>query len=427
MENPERFLGTNIGKYRLAEFIGKGGMANVYKAFHPDLKRYAAIKILNPDTLSDEKFLEHFRNEAQNMALLRHPNIVQVYDASISSNFPYIIMEYIEGKTLRHYIQEYTQSQKRIPLPTTLKIMYSIGLALAFAHENDITHRDVKPGNVLLENSGRVILTDFGLAQPVTDNEVAGKTFSGTPAYISPEQALGRSTGPRSDQYSLGTIFFEMVTGRLPFDSEDSLSVAISHVTHDIPSPKEYYPEIQDEIADIVVRATRRNKLDRYPSMDAFLKDITKIRIRSTTQKLPTASLKDLKESSDRVASWAAPSHRLGSEESLVCLHIVDTGQVIDLDLNREYLIGRKHKSQPILPDIDLSPFNAYEWGISRLHASISVQMNRVLVSDIGSANGTWYAGEQLEPNTPYELKHGDVLHLGKLKVQVLIYMDNDS
>jgi serine/threonine protein kinase len=402
-------------------------MANVYKAFHPDLRRYAAIKILHPDTLSDPKFITRFQNEAQNMALLKHPNIVQVYDASISSQFPYIIMEYIEGKTLRQYIQEYKRSQTRIPIAATLKIMYSIGLALAFAHQTSITHRDVKPGNVLLEDTDRVVLTDFGLAQIKDQEKDSEDKVSGTPAYISPEQALGRVTGPRSDQYSYGTIFFEMVTGRLPYDSEDPVTMAISHVTNDIPSPKEYYPEIPDEVAEIVVRATRRKMEDRYPNMNMLLQDLTKIRIKSATAKLPTASLKNLKDSSDRVASWAPPDHKLGGDESLVCLHIVDTGQVLDLELNREYLIGRKHKSQPILPDIDLSPFNAYEWGISRLHASLSVQMNQVIVSDIGSANGTWIAGERLPPDTPRKLKHGDVLHLGKLKVQVLIYMDSDS
>ncbi len=424
MNTTDAFVGSTIGKYNLTEFLGEGGMAKVYKAYHPDLHRNAAIKILNPDSLEDEKFIELFKNEAQNLAVLRHPNIVQVYDASITPNFPYIVMEYIGGKTLKQFIFEYNRSQTRIPITHTLRTIYSLGLALSFAHRNNIIHRDIKPGNVILENSGRVVLTDFGLAQ--FSDATEGKRdqpVEGTPAYISPEQALGRGAQPRSDQYSLGVIFFEMLTGRRPYTARDAVSMSLQHATNDMPSPQEYYPEIPDEIAEIVIRATRKNPEERYPQVSDMLKDLIKIRIKSKTAKLPTASLNDLKLSSDRVASWAPPSHKLGEQDSVVCLHFVDTGQVLDLDLNREYLIGRKHHSQPILPDIDLSPFKAYEWGISRLHASISVQMNQVTITDLGSANGTWLAGERLTPNQPYPLKHGDVALIGKLKAQILIYM----
>ncbi|MCB2178732.1 protein kinase [bacterium] len=424
MSSPDQFIGSSIGKYNLIEFLGEGGMAKVYKGYHPDLQRFAAIKILHTEYLNDEKFISRFKNEAQNLAVLRHPNIVQVYDASITKNFPYLIMEFVEGKTLKQFIQEYNQSQKRIPITYTLRIIYSLGLALSFAHRNNMIHRDVKPSNIILETSGRVVLTDFGLAefqgQPESQD---APMVEGTPAYISPEQALGRGAKPRSDQYSLGLVFFEMLTGRRPYVADDAIDMALRHATNDIPSPQEYYPEIPEEVSQIVLRATRKNPEERYPTISDLLKDLIKVRIKSKTAKLPTASLKDLKLSSDRVASWAAPDYKLSDRDSVVCLHFVDTGQVMDLELNREYLIGRQHRSQPIIPDIDLSPFKAYDWGISRLHASIAIQMNQVTITDLGSANGTWHAGKRLPPNQPYPLKHGDVIHLGKLKTQILIYM----
>ncbi len=423
MEKADHFIGTSIGKYNLVEYIGSGGMAKVYKAFHPELKRYAAIKIMHPRFFEDQKVLTQFQSEAQNLAMLRHPNIVQVYDASVSGKFPYIVMEYIEGKTLKQFIKEYNNRHTRIPLSYTLRIIYSIGLALAFAHHNRMVHRDVKPGNVILEDSGRVVLTDFGLAQLAYDMDDADKdSVEGTPAYISPEQALGKPAEPRSDQYSLGVIFFEMLTGRQPYDTKDPVNMAISHVTHEIPSPKEYYPELNDEIAEIVVKATQKNLKERYNTLAEFLNQITKVRIKTKTAKLPTASLKDLRISEDDVSSWSVPDREMMDKRSVVCLHFVDTGQVLDLEPNKEYMIGRRHKTQPLLPDIDLTPFKAYEWGISRLHASLNVEKDQITITDIGSSNGTWYAGKRLPPNKPLQLNHGDLLHLGKLKVQVLIY-----
>jgi serine/threonine protein kinase len=423
MEKPDHFIGTSLGKYNLVEYIGEGGMAKVYKAYHPELKRYAAIKIMHARFFSDRKVLTRFQTEAQNLAMLRHPNIVQVYDASVTGKFSYIVMEYVEGKTLKQFIREYNQRHTRIPLSYSLRIVYSIGLALAFAHQNKMVHRDVKPANVILEDTGRVVLTDFGLAQ--LGHEIDDKlkdTVEGTPAYISPEQALGKPAEPRSDQYSLGVIFFEMLTGRQPYDTKDPVSMAISHVTHEIPSPKEYYPELADEISEIVIKSTHKNIDERYDNLAEFLNQITKVRIKAKTARLPTATLKDLQICDDDVKSWSVPDRHLEEKSSVVCLHFVETGQVLDLELNREYMIGRRHKSQPILPDIDLTPFNAYEWGISRLHASLNVLKDQVSITDIGSSNGTWHAGKRLLPNKTVQLKHGDLLNLGKLKVQILIY-----
>lgn len=422
MIQPDPIIGATIGKYQLTEFLGEGALAKVYKAYHPDLRRNASMKILHPRLLKDPEFVASFKEEASNLARLKHPNIVQIYDATITSKFPYFVMEYIQGRSLRQFMTEFKQKQTRIPITTSLRIAYSIGLALAFAHKNNVIHRDIKPSNILLEDSGHVVLTDFGLARLTGQPDLSPESLPiGTPAYAAPEQALGHTPEPGSDLYALGVVFYEMLTGFQPNLATDSLQTTINHLTQDIPSPLEYFPELPDEVAEIVVKSTRRNVNDRYASVNEFLNELTNVRIKTKTTKLPTASLKDLQISSDRVSSWAAPD--LEDSGAVVSLNFVDTGQVINLELNREYLIGRQHKSQSIIPDIDLTPFNAYEWGISRLHASLNVQQDQILITDLGSSNGTWHAGNRLPTDEPYELHHGDVVHLGKLKIQILSYL----
>jgi serine/threonine protein kinase len=401
-------------------------MARVYKAIHPELRRYAAIKILRSSFSSDAEFIQLFQSEARNLALLRHPNIVQVYDASIAGSFPYIIMEFVHGKTLKQVIEDYQLRQIRIPVVRTMRIIYSVGLALTYAHKKEMIHRDVKPSNIIMEESGRVVLTDFGLSRLTSHMDAeTGNGFSGTPAYIAPEQALGKSSKPQADIYSLGVIFFEMLTGKQPFKADSPLAVAMQHVTKEIPSPREYVPEIPDEVERIVRRATSRNPNERYPSMKEFIEDLTQVRLKVRTAKLLTASLTTLRESTDQMA-WTPPDKTDTGPGKQVSLNFLDTGQVIGLDVGRDYVIGRRHKSQPILPDIDLSPFKAYDWGISRLHSSIRVRQDDVTIMDLGSSNGTWHAGTRLKPEDPYSLKHGDVLHLGKLKIQILIYEETE-
>jgi serine/threonine protein kinase len=425
MEHSDRFIGSSLGPYRLTEYLGQGAMARVYKAIHPDLRRYAAIKILRPHFSADKEFVRLFRIEAQNLALLRHPNIVQVYDASIAGNFPYIIMEFVHGKTLKQLISDYQMRQIRIPLIRTMRIIYSAGLALAYAHQKNMIHRDVKPANIILEDSGRVVLTDFGLARLTSHMDPEGSGgFSGTPAYIAPEQALGKGVQPSADIYSLGVIFFELLTGRQPFSGENPMAVAMQHITHEIPPPRKYVPEIPEEVDQIVQLATAKNPNHRYQSVNYFLEDITKVRLQTRTARLPTAALTHMPAQGGQQSSWAPPESAATKAGKQVSINFLDTGQVVALELNHDYVIGRRHKSQPIIPDIDLSPFQAYDWGISRLHASLSVTDTKVSITDLGSSNGTWHAGTRIQPNHAYSLQHGDVIHLGKLKLQILIYDD---
>lgn len=423
MTQIDRLIGYKLGKYELLEYLGYGAMARVYKAHHTELERMAAIKVLHSHYASDSDFLHQFKAEAQNLAFLRHPNIVQVYDASISGEYPNLVMEYIEGPTLKEIIESFRFRKARIPLIRCLRVIYSIGLALAYAHQRGMVHRDVKPSNVMVEKSGRVVLADFGLARLSTrKSETETGTLKGTPAYMSPEQALGQSSNPRSDIYSIGVFFYELLTGRLPYTDENPLAIAMKHVTEPLISPRSFVPEIPEEIEQIVLRCMIKNPNERYTSANDFLKDLTKVRLKVKTARLPTASLSNLQLSSDKVASWTAPERPGGQGGIQVCMHFIDTGQILNLDLNREYTIGRKHKSQPIVPEIDLSPFKAYKWGISRLHATLAVRPNVLTITDIGSSNGTWHAGRRLTANLPYKLEHSDIVYLGKLKIQFLIY-----
>lgn len=423
MEKPEQFVGNYLGQYKLVQYLGYGAMARVYKAFHTELRRYAAVKVLHPHFSSDPDFLLQFKAEAQNLARLRHPNIVQVYDASVAGNYPYLVMEFIDGITLKFLIEEYSEKRVRIPLIRALRTIYSVGLALAYAHQRNIIHRDVKPSNIMIEESGRVVLADFGLARLTTmrsDTETG--TIKGTPAYMAPEQALGRSSNPRSDIYSLGVIFYELLTGRQPYSDENPLAIAMKHVSDPLIPPRAVVPEIPEEVEKIVIRSMIKNPNERYSTAKDFLQDLTKVRLKIKTTRLPTASLSSLQLSSDKIASWTTPDRPEGRHGLQVSMHFIDTGQILNLRLNREYTIGRKHKSQPIVPDIDLSPFKAFEWGISRLHASVSVLEDELTITDIGSSNGTWHAGKRLLVNHPYKLVHGDIVYLGKLKIQFLIY-----
>jgi serine/threonine protein kinase len=247
-------------------------------------------------------------------------------------------------------------------------------------------------------------------------------TIKGTPAYMSPEQAMGKPSHTQSDIYSLGVIFYELLTGRLPFDDENPFTIAMKHVNDPLLPPRELVPEIPDKVEKIVLRSMAKDPADRYQDVNDFIEDLTQVRLQVKTAKLPSARLTDLVERSDKYSTWSVPSGVDEEAGSQVCLHFLDTGQILNLEKDREYTIGRKHKTQSVVPDIDLTPYSDYEWGISRLHASLAIYGDSVTITDIGSSNGTYHAGKKLTPNESYPVKHGDILLLGKLKVQILIY-----
>ncbi|HET7011024.1 MAG TPA: protein kinase, partial [Anaerolineales bacterium] len=258
-------IGRTLGKYQIIQHLGRGGMAEVYKAFQPSLDRYVAIKVLHPFMAEDKDFLGRFRREAKNVAALRHPNIVQVFDFDVQDGLYYMVMEFLDGPTLKSGLEALHQRGERLPLREALRITRDVGLALAYAHGHGIVHRDVKPANVLLERSGRVILTDFGVAKILSGTQfTATGTVLGTPAYMSPEQGMGQPGDGRSDIYSLGVMLYEMATGRLPFDADTPLAVVMKHVHEPLPLPKAVAPDLPESVERVILKALAKDPSQRY-------------------------------------------------------------------------------------------------------------------------------------------------------------------
>lgn len=258
------------GRYELIEKIGEGGMAVVYKARCRLLNRYVAVKILRPEFTKDAKFIESFRRESQSAASLAHPNIVNVYDVGKEGNIHYIVMELIEGRVLSDIIkQEGPMEPRRV-----VSISKQIASALGMAHRNNIIHRDVKPHNILLTEDGIAKITDFGIAKAISSGTIVGKqtgTIMGSVHYFSPEQARGGYIDEKSDLYSLGIVMYEMLTGRVPFDADNPVAVAVMHMNDEIIPPSGLVGNIPADLENIVMRATSKIQVNRYRSADEMV------------------------------------------------------------------------------------------------------------------------------------------------------------
>ncbi len=255
------------GKYEVIERLGRGGMAEVYRAHQGSLGRDVAIKVLHPFLADDPEFKIRFQKEARNIAKLRHPNIVQVYDFENDSeqeNY-YMVMELVDGPTLKELLTMYADQGKLISISDTVRIIREAASALSYAHSMGMIHRDVKPANLMLDSSNRVVLTDFGIAKIVTGVQfTASGGMVGTPAYMSPEQGLGEQGDERSDLYSLGVIFYQMLTGKLPYDGDTPLAVILKHLNDPVKSPKELRRELPQELDDAVTQLMAKEASDRY-------------------------------------------------------------------------------------------------------------------------------------------------------------------
>ena len=269
-------VGKTLGKYQIVELLGHGAMAEVYKAYHPALDRHVAIKILHSFLVEDKDFLDRFRHEAKAAAQLRHPNIVQVHDFDVTDGvYYYIVMEYIDGYTLQAKLQELAANKKIMPLEETIRIAGDVASALSYAHVRDMVHRDVKPSNVMIDQENHVILTDFGIAKILGGPQyTATGAIAGTPNYISPEQGLGKPQDARSDIYSLGAMFFQMVTGQLPYEADSAVAVLLKHVNDPIPIASQLNPALPPDIDRIIFKAMAKNADDRYQKADEFIEHL---------------------------------------------------------------------------------------------------------------------------------------------------------
>jgi len=263
------------GRYEIIEKIGGGGMALVYKARCRLLDRYVAIKVLREEFTSDEEFIRKFRRESQAAAKLSHPNIVSIYDVGVEGDIYYIVMEYIKGKTLKEVIRE----KGKLSFEETVDYSIQIAEALAHAHANHIVHRDIKPHNIMITEDGRVKVTDFGIARAATSSTVTNtNNVLGSVHYFSPEQAKGGYTDEKSDIYSLGIVMYEMITGRVPFEGESPISVALKHVQEEIVPPSHIDPTINKNLEKIIMKCVRKEQMERYKSANELLVDLKRIK-----------------------------------------------------------------------------------------------------------------------------------------------------
>lgn len=263
------------GRYELIEKIGEGGMAVVYKGKDRLLNRYVAIKILRPEYTKDEQFIESFRRESQAAAGLSHPNIVGVYDVGQEGNIHFIVMELIDGKTLSEVIKE----KGKLEYKEAINITLQVASALSLAHKNQIIHRDIKPHNILITSTGVAKLADFGIAKAVSAATIAGgnNKIMGSVHYFSPEQARGAYVDERSDIYSLGIVLFEMLTGKVPFDGDNPVSIALMHINDPMPSLTGEVPGIPPQLEKIVNKATEKYQSNRYRNVDEMISDLEDI------------------------------------------------------------------------------------------------------------------------------------------------------
>ena len=273
------------GRYEVRSLIGRGGMAEVHLGFDTRLSRVVAIKMLRRDLAQDSIFQARFRREAQSAASLNHPNIVAVYDTGEeiiedavgrSIAVPYIVMEYVEGHTVKDLISDGTA----VPINEAVEIVSGVLSALDYSHANHLVHRDIKPGNIMLTSDGKIKVMDFGIARALTDSQATmtqTNAVVGTAQYLSPEQARGETVDARSDLYSTGVVLFELLTGRPPFKGDSAVAVAYQHVEQIPPTPSSILSDIPDSLDRVVLKALAKNREDRYPTAAAMLSDLQRV------------------------------------------------------------------------------------------------------------------------------------------------------
>lgn len=263
-------IGMLIGdRYEILEKIGTGGMSDVYKAKDHKLNRFVAVKVLKQEFSENANFVSKFQVEAQAAAGLMHPNIVNVYDVGEEGGIHYIVMELVEGITLKKYIEK----KARLSVKEAISIAIQVSMGIAAAHGNHIIHRDIKPQNIIISKEGKVKVTDFGIAKAATSNTITSNVM-GSVHYTSPEQARGGYSDEKSDIYSLGITMFEMLTGRLPFNGDTTVAIAIKHIQEELPSPREYVSEIPISVEQIVYKCCQKSPDRRYQSMDELIVDL---------------------------------------------------------------------------------------------------------------------------------------------------------
>lgn len=263
------YIGKRFGSYQIVEQIGQGGMATVFKAYQPSMDRYVAIKILPSHLTEDETFVGRFTQEARTLARLEHPHILPVYDYGEQEGITYLVMRYVKAGTLKDLIAR----ESPLELEEAARILGQVGGAVDYGHSQGVVHRDIKPSNVLIDQHGNTFLTDFGVAKLVAETAqfTASGAIIGTPAYMSPEQSMGKPVDYRCDIYSLGVVLYELVTGRVPFEAETPLAVLLKHINDPLPPPRQIQPELPAAVERVILKATAKAPDDRFQSAQEMI------------------------------------------------------------------------------------------------------------------------------------------------------------
>lgn len=401
-------INTTLGGYNLVQELGKGGMATVYKAYQPKLERWVAVKVLEPGYISDDSdALARFRREARSIAALRHPNILTVYDYGEEEGLAYIVMEFVEGGTLKDRLRGEPFEWQRA---TSLSI--AVGRALAYAHDQGIIHRDVKPANILLPSEDWPLLADFGLVklQQARRALTQAGAILGTPDYTSPEQALGEAIDHRADIYALGVVLFEMVTGRLPFKAQRAFDVLLAHINEPPPQPRSLVADIPEPVEQVILKALAKAPEERYARMQDMLASLEAAwdTVHVPTHPAPVYADETLHQATLQID--AIQSYLEGPR-----FVVAATGSLLVIPPKAQVSIGRADPRSNVSPDIDLAMYGGGSAGVSRQHARLLRKGDDWLIDDLGSTNGTYVNDQPVLPSQPRPLKDGDKVRCGQL------------
>jgi tetratricopeptide (TPR) repeat protein/tRNA A-37 threonylcarbamoyl transferase component Bud32 len=296
--------GRRLGKYELVERLGRGGMAEVYKAYQPGMDRFVAVKVMHSHLAETDDFVSRFKREAQLVGQLRHPHIVQVIDFDVEDDIYYMVMEFIKGETLKYYIQQ----KGAVPADEALRIASRLADALSYAHQQNMIHRDIKPANVMFTDLTftHPVLTDFGIARIISGETqlTASGAFVGTPAYISPESARGEPVDERADIYSMGIMLYEMIAGKVPYDADTPFAVIMKHVNDPLPSPRQFNIRVTDSVERVLFTALAKNPAERYQSA-ADLRDALNDALDALATERPTQQSTENRTPEDLEATLA--------------------------------------------------------------------------------------------------------------------------
>jgi eukaryotic-like serine/threonine-protein kinase len=387
-------IGELVGQYRILEKLGEGGMATVYRAYEESLDRFVAIKVLHFSLSDNPGLLLRFRQEAQVIAKLEHPNIVPIYHFDEKDGQPYLVLKYIDGQSLRERLK-----RGSLPEIDILKLASAVEAALQQAHQYKILHRDIKPSNILLDKEERIYLTDFGLAKLISDEPSITTDAKplGTPHYISPEQAAGiKILTEGTDIYSFGVVLYELCVGKVPFDG-DTLTLIHNHIFDPLPLPTSIKPDLSVEVEKVLLKALAKNPNERYPTVKDLVDDFKKAWIDDgESTPLPLAQ--------KRFTGF--PYLKFENENSF----FIRPGAM---------LVGRNSLANGMSVDVDLSKLDVNKRA-SRRHAVIQFKNGNVQVTDLGSRNGTIVNGERIR--TPHKLREGDILQLGEGGVKLIFH-----